>query len=171
MPLPYEQRGLNLESHASKQQPHLIPRNRLFFDHVRSKSILLSNSVWELVLMCPRISGYIPDSVRHLSLIRGVLSRPKDRRQWIFFHPFWADCLYFLPCLITAAFTCFSLVISASVACAVIYTIFPFENLAVRIAAADVSSPVVWLLVILQLLSLCVSEMGYLCLHFSANGR
>ena len=52
--------------------------------------------------------------------------------------------------------------ISSIVACAVIYIIFPFENLALRIAAGGSrSNTVVWLLVILQLSSLCVSEMGY----------
>lgn len=51
--------------------------------------------------------------------------------------------------------------ISSIVACAVIYTIFPFENLALRVAVGGRSSLVVWLLVALQLSSLCVSEMGY----------
>jgi len=52
--------------------------------------------------------------------------------------------------------------VSSIVSCAVIYTIFPFENLALRVAAgAGGSSLVVWSLVTLQLSSLCVSEMGY----------
>ena len=52
--------------------------------------------------------------------------------------------------------------ISSIVACAVIYIIFPFENLALRIAAGGSrSNMVLWLFVILQLSSLCVSEMGY----------
>lgn len=49
--------------------------------------------------------------------------------------------------------------ISTIVACAVIYTLFPCENLAIRV---DNSSTVVlWLLVVLQLSALCLSEMGY----------
>ncbi|KAN0136084.1 major facilitator superfamily [Lactarius tabidus] len=51
--------------------------------------------------------------------------------------------------------------ISSIIACAVIYIIFPFENLALRVAAGDSSNTVVWLLVILQLSALCLSEMGY----------
>jgi len=54
--------------------------------------------------------------------------------------------------------------ISSIVACAVIYIIFPFENLALRVAAGG-SHTVVWLLVILQLSSLCVSEMGYATMY------
>jgi hypothetical protein len=45
------------------------------------------------------------------------------------------------------------------VSCAVIIAIFPFENLAV--GAGGGPNPVAWLLVFLQLLSLCVFEMGY----------
>ncbi|KAF8267248.1 major facilitator superfamily domain-containing protein [Lactarius quietus] len=51
--------------------------------------------------------------------------------------------------------------ISNIIACAMIYIMFPFENLALRGAAGDSSNTIVWLLVILQLSSLCVSEMGY----------
>jgi hypothetical protein len=51
--------------------------------------------------------------------------------------------------------------ISVIAACAVIYIIFPFENLAVRVVASSNSSSVVWLLVILQLSALCLSSMGY----------
>jgi hypothetical protein len=50
--------------------------------------------------------------------------------------------------------------VSSIVACAVIYAIFPFENLALRIAGGG-SSLVLWLLIILQLSSLGVSVMGY----------
>ncbi len=45
------------------------------------------------------------------------------------------------------------------VSCAVIYTIFPFENLAVR--AGGGSNLVASLLIILQLSSLCIFDMGY----------
>ncbi|KAH9059726.1 hypothetical protein EDB87DRAFT_1619950 [Lactarius vividus] len=51
--------------------------------------------------------------------------------------------------------------ISAIVACAAIYTIFPFENLALRVAAGGGSNLALSLLLILQLSSLCVSELGY----------
>lgn len=43
-------------------------------------------------------------------LIGGVLSRPQDRWPQTFSHPFWADCPYFLPCLVAASFTFFSFV-------------------------------------------------------------
>ncbi|KAH9030836.1 MFS general substrate transporter [Lactarius deliciosus] len=46
-------------------------------------------------------------------LIGGVLSRPQDRWPDTFSHPFWADYPYFLPCLVAAAFTCFSSIITA----------------------------------------------------------
>ncbi|KAH9027876.1 MFS general substrate transporter [Lactarius pseudohatsudake] len=228
-------------------------------------------------------------------LIGGVLSRPQDRWPDTFSHPFWADYPYFLPCLVAAAFTCFSSIITALyleetmnsrpsekplcmdangnsdthqgevgdssgpdmspkepekplplrsvltkpvvvtiinhamfallnmvavtyiplvwstpvefgglnlspasigmwlslyggmngifqfvffshlitrfgprrifisgiVACAAIYTIFPFENLALRVAAGGGSNLALSLLVVLQLSSLCVSELGY----------
>ncbi|KAH9054507.1 MFS general substrate transporter [Lactarius vividus] len=42
--------------------------------------------------------------------------------------------------------------------CAVIYTLFPFENLA---AASGGPNLVVWLLIILQMSSLCVFDIGY----------
>lgn len=45
-------------------------------------------------------------------------------------------------------------------ACAVIYSMFPFENLALRQAASG-SKMTVWVLVALQLFSLTVSRMGY----------
>ncbi|KAH9027868.1 hypothetical protein EDB85DRAFT_1972561, partial [Lactarius pseudohatsudake] len=45
------------------------------------------------------------------------------------------------------------------VSCAVIYAIFPFENLVV--VASGGPNPVVWMLIILQLLSLCTFNMGW----------
>ncbi len=65
--------------------------------------------------------------------------------------------------------------ISSIFSCAVIFTIFPFENLARRFTAGGGLNPVGWLLVILQLSSLGVSEMGYgrffaPYIHFSAHG-
>ncbi len=51
--------------------------------------------------------------------------------------------------------------ISSIVACGVIYAIFPYENLGLRTAAGGGPNLVVWLLVILQLSSLCISELGY----------
>ncbi|KAI9452901.1 MFS general substrate transporter [Lactarius psammicola] len=57
------------------------------------------------------------------------------------------------------------LFVSSIVACAIIYTIFPFENLALRVVAGSGPNLVVWLLVILQLLSLCVSEMGFATMY------
>ncbi len=45
------------------------------------------------------------------------------------------------------------------VSCAVIFAIFPFENLAV--VAGRGPNVVVWLLIILQMSSLCVFDMGY----------
>ncbi|KAI0250883.1 MFS general substrate transporter [Lactifluus subvellereus] len=44
---------------------------------------------------------------------------------------------------------------------AIIYTMFPFENLALRHAAVGGPTVIVWLLVFLQLWSLGVSNMGY----------
>ncbi len=44
------------------------------------------------------------------------------------------------------------------VSCAAIYTLFPFESLAVAGGGPNV---VVWLLIILQMSSLCVFDMGY----------
>ena len=53
-------------------------------------------------------------SLRSLSpLIGGVLSRPQDRWPHMFSHRLWADYPYFLPCLVAAAFTFFSFVITA----------------------------------------------------------
>ncbi|KAI9443963.1 MFS general substrate transporter [Lactarius indigo] len=49
--------------------------------------------------------------------------------------------------------------ISSIVSCAVIYTIFPFENLAA--VAGGGSNLVVWLLIILQLSLLCIFDMAY----------
>ena len=45
-------------------------------------------------------------------------------------------------------------------ACAVIYLIFPFENLALRSAAGG-SKMIVWALVALQLFSMVISRMGF----------
>ena len=45
------------------------------------------------------------------------------------------------------------------VSCAMIYTLFPFENLAM--VAGGGPNVVVWLLIILQMFSLCVFDMGY----------
>jgi hypothetical protein len=45
------------------------------------------------------------------------------------------------------------------ISCAVIFAIFPFENLAM--VAGGGPNLVVWLLIILQLSSLCVFDMGY----------
>jgi hypothetical protein len=53
-------------------------------------------------------------------------------------------------------------VLVASIAAyAVVYTMFPFENLALRYAVGGGSSMTLWLLIFLQLWSLAVSEMGY----------
>ncbi|KAH9169258.1 MFS general substrate transporter [Lactarius sanguifluus] len=45
------------------------------------------------------------------------------------------------------------------ISCAVVYSILPFENLAVVVGGGP--NPVVWLLIILQLSSLCIFDMGY----------
>ncbi|KAH9005438.1 MFS general substrate transporter [Lactarius hatsudake] len=45
-------------------------------------------------------------------LIGGILSRPQDRWPHIFSHPFWAHYPYFLPCVVAAAFSFLSLVIT-----------------------------------------------------------
>ncbi|KAH9030840.1 MFS general substrate transporter [Lactarius deliciosus] len=45
------------------------------------------------------------------------------------------------------------------VSCAVVYVLFPFENLAVVVGGGP--NPVVWLLIILQLLSFCIFDMGF----------
>jgi hypothetical protein len=68
----------------------------------------------------------------------------------------------FLPHLIRR-FGLRGVFISSIVACAAIFVIFPFENLALRVVATSGSSSnaALWLLVILQLSSICVSEMGY----------
>ncbi|KAH9965561.1 major facilitator superfamily domain-containing protein [Lactifluus volemus] len=53
-------------------------------------------------------------------------------------------------------------VLVASIAAyAVVYSMFPFENLALRYAVGDGSSMTLWLLIFLQLWSLAVSEMGF----------
>ncbi len=44
--------------------------------------------------------------------IGGVLSRPQDQWPDRFSHPFWAEYPYFLPCLIAAAYTLVSLILS-----------------------------------------------------------
>jgi len=41
----------------------------------------------------------------------GVLSRPQDRWPSVFSNPFWNKFPYFLPCLVSAAIACVSLVI------------------------------------------------------------
>ena len=63
------------------------------------------------VLLTLNISTDLPNSFS--SLIGGVLSRPQDRWPHIFSHPFWAVYPYFLPCLVAAAFTFMSFVITA----------------------------------------------------------
>ncbi|KAH9027870.1 MFS general substrate transporter [Lactarius pseudohatsudake] len=45
------------------------------------------------------------------------------------------------------------------VSCAVVYVLFPLENLAVVVGGGP--NPVVWLLIILQLLSYCIFDMGF----------
>ena len=50
--------------------------------------------------------------------------------------------------------------ISSVLSCAIIYILFPFENLAI-LAAGGGPNGFVWLLIILQLISLCVFEMAY----------
>ncbi|KAH9169257.1 MFS general substrate transporter [Lactarius sanguifluus] len=45
------------------------------------------------------------------------------------------------------------------VSCAVVYVLFPFENLAVVVGGGP--NPVVWLLIILQLSSFCIFDMGF----------
>ena len=45
------------------------------------------------------------------------------------------------------------------VSCAVIYTLFPFENLAVLVGGGP--NIIVWLLMFLQMSSLCIFDMGY----------
>ena len=49
--------------------------------------------------------------------------------------------------------------VSSLVSCAVIYTIFPFENLAVLVGGGP--NIIVWLLMFLQMSSLCIFDMGY----------
>ncbi|KAH9169236.1 major facilitator superfamily domain-containing protein [Lactarius sanguifluus] len=48
--------------------------------------------------------------------------------------------------------------VSSIVSCAVIYTLFPFENLA---AVGGGRNIIVWLLIVLQISSYCVFDMGY----------
>lgn len=45
------------------------------------------------------------------------------------------------------------------ISCAIIYTLFPFENLAMVVGGGP--NVVVWLLIVLQMFSLCVFDMGY----------
>ena len=45
------------------------------------------------------------------------------------------------------------------ISCAIIYTLFPFENLAM--VAGGGPNVAVWLLIVLQMFSLCVFDMGY----------
>ncbi len=45
--------------------------------------------------------------------------------------------------------------------CALVYTFFPFENLVLRLTASDGANTLVWLLIILQLSSFAVFDMGY----------
>ncbi|KAH9005454.1 MFS general substrate transporter [Lactarius hatsudake] len=45
------------------------------------------------------------------------------------------------------------------VSCAVVYVLFPLENLAVVVGGGP--NPVVWLLIFLQLLSFCIFDMGF----------
>jgi hypothetical protein len=66
----------------------------------------------------------------------------------------------FFPCLVGRFGPRWVLVASIA-AYAVVYTMFPFENLALRYAVGDGSSMTLWLLIFLQLWSLAVSEMGY----------
>ncbi len=47
------------------------------------------------------------------------------------------------------------------VSCALVYTLFPFENIALRVTVSDGANLFVWLLIILQLLSFAVFDMGY----------
>ena len=49
--------------------------------------------------------------------------------------------------------------VSSLVSCAVIYTIFPFENLAVLVGGGP--NIFVWLLMLLQMSSQCIFDMGY----------
>ncbi len=51
--------------------------------------------------------------------------------------------------------------VSGIVACAMIFAIFPFENLALRMTAGAGPSLAVWLFIILQLSSLSVFDLGY----------
>jgi hypothetical protein len=46
-------------------------------------------------------------------VIGGVLARPQDRWPATFSDPFWAKYPYFLPCIVSAAFVCFSFAIVA----------------------------------------------------------
>ena len=64
--------------------------------------------------ICPGFSQIPTDLLHSFSpLIGGVLSRPQDRWPYTFSHRFWADYPYFLPCLVSAAFTFLSFIILA----------------------------------------------------------
>jgi hypothetical protein len=53
-------------------------------------------------------------------------------------------------------------VLTSIAAYVIIYTMFPFENLAARYAAAaHGGGTTVWLLVVLQLASICITDMGF----------
>lgn len=53
-------------------------------------------------------------------------------------------------------------VLTSVAAYVIIYTMFPFENLAARYAtAAHGGGSTVWLLVVLQLASICITDMGF----------
>jgi hypothetical protein len=64
-------------------------------------------------------------------------------------------------------------IIASIAASAVVYAMFPFESLSLRHAVGGGPGVIMWLLIFLQLWSLCVSEMGFskssvrirLCLH------
>jgi hypothetical protein len=67
--------------------------------------------------------------------------------------------LFFFPHLVSR-FGVRRVLVSSILSCAVIYVLFPFENLAM-LAGGGGPTAFVWLLIILQLTSLCVFEMGY----------
>ena len=48
------------------------------------------------------------------SLLGGVLSRPQDRWPSVFSNTFWDKYPYLLPCLVSAAIACVSLVVVAN---------------------------------------------------------
>jgi hypothetical protein len=61
---------------------------------------------WLLSISADLLHPYSP-------LIGGVLSRPQNRWPHAFSSRFWADYPYFLPCLVSAAFTLLSFIILA----------------------------------------------------------